>query len=74
MIVLKVKRESIVAELTASPNFEVTKPKVKKTSGEMTNTAKNHTDVNLFSFPAHIALIEFAERASNTATKIYNQT
>ena len=65
-IVLIVNKESIVAEVTAKPNFDVTSPKVKKTKGEIIKTAKNHRVANLFSFPAHIALIELARRAMKT--------
>ena len=66
-IVLTVNNESIVAELTAKPNFDVTKPKVKKTNGEIIKIATNHIVLNLSSFPAQIALTELAKRATSTA-------
>ena len=69
-IVLTVNKESIVPELTANPNLEVTKPKVMKTRGEISRTATNHGDVNLSSLLAHIALVELATTATNTATMI----
>lgn len=61
-----VSNESMVAELTERPNLDVANPKVIKTSGEMTITAKSHI-VNLFSLLAQIALKEFAARAIRTA-------
>jgi len=66
-MVLAVNNESIVAELIANPSLDVTNPKVMKTNGEITKRARNHGEVNLFSFPAHIALVELARRAIATA-------
>jgi len=50
----------------------VTKPKVTKTIGEITITATNHGEKNLFSLPAQTALIEFAATATRTAVIMYN--
>ena len=61
-----VNNESTVAELKVNPNFDVTNPKVIKTNGEMIISAKSHI-VNFSSFPAQIALIELAMRATETA-------
>lgn len=61
-----VNNESIVAELAASPTFDVTNPKVMKTSGEIIKSNKNHIEVNLFSLLAQIALIELAVTAITT--------
>jgi len=63
----------MVAELTESPSFDVTNPKVIKTSGEITSNAKNQIEVNLFSLLAQMALIEFATIATITVPIIYPQ-
>jgi len=65
-----VNRESTVAELTVKPSLDVTSPKVIKTKGEISITAKNQILVSLFSFPAQIVLMEFAVTATRTAPTI----
>ncbi len=69
---LRVNNESIVAELTAIPNFDVTNPKVIKTSGDITIKINNQI-VNLFSLLAQTVLTELAASATRTAIIIKNQ-
>lgn len=56
-MVLMVSNESIVPELTTTPNFDTTSPKVIKTKGETIITARSQGDENLLSLLAQIALI-----------------
>jgi hypothetical protein len=71
MIVVMVNSESTVPEVTANPIFEVTNPKVIKTSGEIIIRARSQIE-NLFALLAQIALMELAARAIKTALIIYN--
>lgn len=65
---LIVNKESIIPELITTPILDTTNPKVMKTKGEKIITARSQGDENLSSLPAQIALMEFADKATRTAT------